>query len=391
MPPNPATRTAHPARTLDLSMIYFLLRLPQIHTVDRLFTALLPTARTRVVKLPYRDLFASSEVPTGTYIFTGLDQLSRAQKLAAAQIAGRLCEAGSVVLNRPDASLDRFDLLSTLYEKGLNSFRAYRASSFADARPSFPVFVRSSAKHHGPLSPLLHSRSEVDDAVREAQRWGYSDDDLLVVEFCDVRDDDGYYRKYAAFRVADRIIPCHLNHSTHWSVKQQNRQAKAGAADLAAEELRFIEENPHETALMRFFEIAGIQYGRIDYAVKEGMPQVWEINTAPTIASNRRRADPARDRERLARSRAREIFYGSLDESLSALDVAVPSGSVAIWFDRDLLPQIEKDLVVERSVVRTKRLLQAARSIGMGRIGRLKRPVSRFVSRLLNRDIRTGH
>ena len=31
------------------------------------------------------------------------------------------------------------------------------------------------------------------------------------------------------------------------------------------------------------FQIAGIDYGRIDYSMLDGEPQVWEINTNPTV------------------------------------------------------------------------------------------------------------
>ena len=35
--------------------------------------------------------------------------------------------------------------------------------------------------------------------------------------------------------------------------------------------------------LRRVFAVAGVDYGRVDYGVLDGVPQVWEINLNPTI------------------------------------------------------------------------------------------------------------
>jgi hypothetical protein len=37
---------------------------------------------------------------------------------------------------------------------------------------------------------------------------------------------------------------------------------------------------------MAAFEAAGLQYGRIDYAMKDGQIQVWEINDNPQMTSS---------------------------------------------------------------------------------------------------------
>ena len=52
---------------------------------------------------------------------------------------------------------------------------------------------------------------------------------------------------------------------------------------LVAEELDFLNANPHKKDLMAIFQMAGIDYGRIDYSLHKGRIQVWEINTNPSV------------------------------------------------------------------------------------------------------------
>jgi hypothetical protein len=281
--------------------------------------------------------------------------------------------------------MDRFELLTTLHSLGLNEFRAFRAAEFEKTEATYPVFVRSNSQHTGPLSPLLHSRSEVEHAVRRARFWGHAEDDLLIVEYCHVQDEDGYFRKYSAFRIGDEIIPCYLEHGDDWHVKRTLSRPKAGAPDLADEELRFVQQNPHEVALKRVFEIARIEYGRIDYAVRTARLHVWEINSAPSYGQSGKRRNPARDRERVARLQARKTFLHNISEALESLDASVKPGESAVRYDRGLLHQIREDLRSERTFVNAMRVRDVARSIGLSRLGAVKVPLSWALARFLNR------
>ena len=366
-------------------MIYFLLRLPQLDTVNNLFTRLEPTMGDRLQKLPYTDLFEMTIAPAGVYVFTGLDQLSKAQTQAATQVCDRFRKDGSIVMNHPGRAMDRFELLSTLHSLGLNEFRAFRAAEFEKMEATYPMFVRSNSQHTGPLSHLLRSPSEVKHAIRRARLWGHADDDLLVVEYCHIQDEDGFFRKYSAFRIGDAIIPCYLEHGDDWHVKRTLSRPKAGAPDLADEELGFVQQNPHEIELKRVFEIARIEYGRIDYAVRNGRLQVWEINSAPSYGQSGRRRSQAREAERVARFQARMTFIGNIREALDSLDASVEPGQTAVEFDQSLLVQIRRDVHAERAFVRATRVRDAARSMGLSRLGRLKMPLSWLLGRILNR------
>ena len=49
------------------------------------------------------------------------------------------------------------------------------------------------------------------------------------------------------------------------------------------EEREYLRNNPHEGILREVFHLAGINYGRADYSMLDGRPQIWEINTNPTL------------------------------------------------------------------------------------------------------------
>jgi hypothetical protein len=66
-----------------------------------------------------------------------------------------------------------------------------------------------------------------------------------------------------------------------WVVKLADATEEANCA----EEQAYLDANPHEAELRRVFDLARIDYGRIDYSLTpDGRMQVWEINTNPTIS-----------------------------------------------------------------------------------------------------------
>jgi hypothetical protein len=50
---------------------------------------------------------------------------------------------------------------------------------------------------------------------------------------------------------------------------------------LYDDELRIVQDNPYGSAVTKAFEIAGIEYGRVDFGIVGGEPQIYEINTNP--------------------------------------------------------------------------------------------------------------
>src|SRR5262249_42856670 len=150
-------------------------------------------------------------------------------------------------------------------------------------------------RHNGSQTALLPDVRSLERALTELLLRGYRRTDLLIVEFCDVRSPDGLYRKYSAFRVGDRLLPRHLHVSDSWVCKARTCLVTEETVD---EERRYFEDRPHDVGLWDVFRIANIEFGRIDYSIIDGVPQVWEINTNPALTEVDREA-PASVHERL--------------------------------------------------------------------------------------------
>ena len=249
-----------------------------------------PSLGPRVRVLEYPEVFRARSLETGTFVFADLDVIPGRQRAAAADLWKQLEQAGGHVrlLNNPGRMLRRYELLQALNEAGINRFRAYRVEDRKRVE-RYPVFLKREDVHTGSLSGLLHSTEEVERAIVRAVIRGNPPERLILVEFCDTADANGIYRKFGAFSIGGRIVPRHMFVNTDWMVRAPGTYG----AELLAEEREYVFENPHEKELSRIFEIANVDYGRIDYSFLGDSIQVWEINTNPTYLS-RTSADPAR-------------------------------------------------------------------------------------------------
>jgi hypothetical protein len=248
--------------------------------------------------------------PPGTpqiYVLTDIDRLDRRETETARALRRRLAADPDTadVLNHPRRSMRRFELLDTLNRRGINRFAVYRADE--DPRPrSWPVFVRGEGEHGG-QSPLLGSPAELERhlAALASRRGGLAG--KVVIEFFDAAGEDGVIRKYGAFRVGGRILARQIHFSRRWVVRFPDIREPA----TAAEELAYVESNPHRRELAEIFSLARIDYGRCDYSVVGGRIQVWEINTNPMILIPKDREDPLRAAAHDAFGRA---FNAALEE-----------------------------------------------------------------------------
>ncbi len=100
------------------------------------------------------------------------------------------------------------------------------------------------------------------------------------MEFCDVSD-RGIFRKYSVLRIDEEMIPRHIVFDVNWIAKDP----KMYVPEKIAEENDFIRTFTGNTELLSIFDLAGIDYGRIDYAYEKGILRVWEINSNPVICS----------------------------------------------------------------------------------------------------------
>ena len=238
-----------------------------------------------MAEIAYHDLARRESIPSGAYIFCDRERMSEVQRSLAIKIWDQLTVGGDSVrlLNNPRIQLSRFELLRALYEKGINEFRAFRADALpGDLR--WPVFVRLEQDHSGPKSDLIRESGSLWRAIAECVLGGAKLHEVLVVEYVDAVSPDGAYRKYGAYRVGNRIFGQHLLLGTEWSVKSEKRLKSTQALQ---ENRDYFLQNPHRDLLMPYFEIAGIDYGRIDYSFIEGRIQIWEINDNPQFVSKK--------------------------------------------------------------------------------------------------------
>ena len=298
--------------------------------------------RGRLRVVTYEDIVARKMVRLGTHIFSGLDQLCPTEREIAARCWDELARAspGITLINHPTEALLRYELLDACFELRRNRFRARRASALHH-RLTFPVFVRPEGEHTGSLTRLLHDRRQLSMAILKALAQGYRLRNLLVVEYCHTADSAGVFRQYCATIVGERIIPQVLVHNYNWVTKWEGRLVDA---DKAREQLEYVEGDPHAEWLRATFELARIRYGRIDYGVKDGVPQVWEINTNPTIVRRARNPSTMPAAQRNLIEPVRQRFLQQFEAALMAIDSdADPDRTVRIDVPRRLYRTLEAE------------------------------------------------
>ena len=292
----------------------------------------------------YEDLEGDRvSFPAGPQIFAGLDQTMPIQRELVARLWDAHAEAAPQMprLNDPRRVLLRFELLERLAAEGLNRFKVYRVHQ-ADQVTRFPVFVRHIHRHNGPATRLVHSHDELRWMLTALRIRGRRMRDHMIVEYCDVSGPDGLFRKYAAFRVGAHIIPSHVFAAPGWTVKStQNEPTEASVQ----EGLQYQRENPHAAWLARVFDLAGIEYGRVDYGVANGLPQVWEINLNATIgrAQGQSRHANLPQGVRALRDSGRDIFHAQLRAAFIELDLHPGTATVEAHVDAALQNRLRRE------------------------------------------------
>ena len=291
----------------------------------------------------YEDIDETLRLQGDAHIFSALDQLASPQREVVAEVwdAHARIAPRAPRLNDPRHVLLRFDLLAKLHEQGINTFRVFRATSLMHVN-RFPVFVRAIHTHDGPVTGLLRTRLDVARAVRALRLRGHRLRDLMIVEFCDTASADGLFRKYAAFKVGNSIIPCHVMVSHRWFVKSDANELDERRI---REGIKYVEDNPHEAWLRKVFSVAKIDYGRVDYGVLDGVPQVWEINLNPTIGrgiGEQRHTGLGPDLKAL-REAGREIFHARLRAAFVALDGGDHAFEADVRIDKALITRVRAE------------------------------------------------
>lgn len=264
----------------------------------------------RIRSCSYDRLLRSSRVPQGTWIFTDFDRLGPWELELAARAYRSLKAAGLRVLNDPAVACQRLTLLQRLRKEGFNSFKAWNIEA-GEWPDRYPVFLRAQSAHRGSFSGLLPDRAALEAAVAERIGRGVPRRELIAVEYCAEPLRQGLYRKLATYRVGETMVPSLCVHQSSWVAK--DGELGIAGQDCYDDEYRIIEHDRFCAELRPAFEIGEIEFGRADFGIVAGRPQVYEINTNPTVGIIKAHPFPIR----LA---ADQLFRAKFGAALAAID-----------------------------------------------------------------------
>ena len=122
------------------------------------------------------------------------------------------------------------------------------------------------------------------------------------------------------------------------------------------EALTYYEANPHAAWLRRVFDLARIDYGRVDYGMSRGVPQVWEINLTPTLGhgSGRSRHTDLPSDLKTRREESRQMIHERLMSAFLALDERGGDERAHATIEESLLARLRAE---ERRAHRKQRAL----------------------------------
>ena len=258
----------------------------------------------------YQDVFRELAVPTGTMVFTDLEFLSPLELEVAANMvrAVEMAVPGAKVLNHPSYACERYELLRRMRKRGLSPVSVVRLHS-GDLPEKYPVFIRAEDGCSGPETPLLENEADYLEAVASLRQSGKPVKGRIAVSYEAEPDADGYFRKFGVFRVGNHIVPQHILYSRDWVVKSNQLGRKA---ELVAEELEYIQTNPHKELVRDAFDTGELQFGRADFGFKGGAFALYEINTNPTF--------PRFKGGSPERAQRRDLIRGLLNDAFASID-----------------------------------------------------------------------
>jgi hypothetical protein len=242
----------------------------------------------------YSWLFRTRRLPSATYVFTFIDRLHPRERRLAAKIYKHINAAGEgfKALNDPASVKNRYGLLRTLHNEGINQFNAYMACE-APQPERFPVFVRNLSVSLPPLTDLIEDQEALDAALFQLEQEGEPLDDLVVIEYCAEPFQGEFYAKLAAFRVDQTICFNMMLYDQKWYVKYGDVDHMP--PDASTLEAKLMQQNAYQEEVRNVFDLANIEYGRVDFALVDGRPQFYEINFHPHFSSSEFNAkDPQR-------------------------------------------------------------------------------------------------
>jgi len=149
----------------------------------------------------------------------------------------------------------------------------------------FPLLVRSLGFQTGKHFELAQSSAELVDLAQHLPG-----EELLVMEFLNAMDPDGYFRKYRVMFIDGKIYPLHLALSKSWKVHYFSAAMKDSPENRAKE--KFFLEHMNEAlgaraikALSSVQKELALEYAGIDFGLSEdGEVLIFEANPTMIMA-----------------------------------------------------------------------------------------------------------
>lgn len=270
----------------------------------------------RIRHLSYERAFLLPFLPRATYIFTDFERMTAWELELAAELYRVAMAKGCRVLNDPARFLPRAVFLQALHRDKLNHFQVWKAYDLEQV-DRFPVFLRHEAGHRGVLTELIYNHDELVGEVAAKIDSGVPISDLMIVEYAAQADENGVFRKWSMYRVGDEYVPSAGVFEPHWC-------AKSGVIGVAGDdtykaELASVREMHHLERIKEVFSVSGMDFGRVDFGLVDGVPQVYEINTNPTI-SNLRAAIAKKKHPSPYRLETFAVVLERMNDAVRALD-----------------------------------------------------------------------
>lgn len=253
-------------------------------------TAELLDARTfEVTKVfvEYTDVLPHLPAPYAIVNAIGDADRCRSALLAAANLLGK--HGTPAVVNSPRLVLqtDRLQVMNRLRSiPGVTVPRValVRRAQLDETAFAYPFLIRAPGHHTGRHFVMVEHPGELD-----AKAAALPGEDLLAIEFLDVRHADGLFRKYRVLAVAGELFPVHVAASMSWKVHFFTSTAGEEEAHRA-EDARFL-ARPREVtgervweALQAIVDELQLDYMGLDFGIDaQGRLVVFEANATMSV------------------------------------------------------------------------------------------------------------
>lgn len=262
-------------------MICFLAKSSTDYTIKNYIRYCAGDLGKRITLLNYDNLSTAQNIQCSTLIFLDIDRLSKHELMQAEALQHFFEEEYSdvLLLNKPTDVLLRHDFLKALHKEEINPHNVHRIIDLPDDI-KYPVFLREENEHSGTLTSLIWNKKELDVNALGLHFQGFDRRKLLAVEYVDVSTESQFLKKYSVSRIGSAFIPRQIDYSTSWKSKDPDLEAEK-SSEYAQDYISFMNGEGFNDKVKQAFELANIEYGRIDFGIVNGEPVIWEINLNP--------------------------------------------------------------------------------------------------------------